>query len=199
MQIGHFPLILMRKFPRFLIFLAVAWLPIVSATAGAQTNFGSVNVGDNATSAVTLTIPSAVTLGSISVVTQGAPGLDFTNAGTGTCDAGASYTASQTCTVEVAFKPTYAGARYGATLLKDGSGDVIATGFVAGVGVGPQIAYGLKTPIVINPIVDGENLGRPSGVAVDGAGNLYIADYENDRVVMVPANGGAATAIDTAV
>ena len=188
-----------RRFSRFPIFLAAAFLPVASAPCWAQTNFGSVNIGASAESTVTLTLPGAATLGSISVVTQGATGLDFTNAGKGTCAAGASYSAGQTCTVEATFKPAYAGARFGAALLKDGSGVVIATGFLAGVGVGPQIAYGLNAPIVINPIVDGENLGKPSGVAVDGAGNLYIADYQNDRVMVVPADGGAATAIDPPV
>jgi hypothetical protein len=188
----------MRKLSQFPIFLA-AFLPFVSATSWAQTNFGSVNIGSSAASTVTLTVQSAGTLGSISVVTQGAAGLDFTNAGTGTCVVGASYSAGQTCTVAVTFKPAYAGARYGAALLKDGSGDVIATGFVAGIGVGPQIAYGLKAPIAIDPIVDGDNLSRPSGVAVDGTGKLFIADYGNDRVVEVPADGSAPIAIDPPV
>jgi len=189
----------MRKFSQFPALLAIVFLSIASATCWAQTNFGPVNIGKSAQSTVTLTLQGAGMLGSISVVTEGVTGLDFANAGTGTCAAGASYKAGQTCTVDVTFKPAYAGARYGAALLLDGSGDVSATGFLAGTGVGPQIAYGEKTPIAINLIVDGENLSRPSGVAVDGAGTLYIADYGNDRVLELPANGGAATAIDPPV
>ena len=76
------------KFPQPAIFLAAAWLPMAAATAVAQTDFGPVNVGASAAMTVTLTIPSAVTLGGISVATQGVPGLDFTNAGSGTCAAG---------------------------------------------------------------------------------------------------------------
>src|ERR1700683_4821941 len=189
----------MRKLSQFPIFIAVACLPIASATAGAQTNFGSVNIGSSAASTVTLTIPSAVTLGSISVVTQGATGLDFTNAGAGSCAAGGSYTAGQTCTVEVTFKPAYAGEHYGEALLKDGSGDAIATGYMEGNGVGPQIGDGPGIAIAIDPTVNGIGLVMPSGVAVDGAGNLFIADDHNKRVVEIQAGGGAATAMDPTV
>jgi sugar lactone lactonase YvrE len=188
----------MRNDSQFPIFLA-AWLTMASAIAGAQTNFGSVNIGSNAASAATLTIQNAATLGSISVVTQGATGQDFTNAGAGTCTAGASYTAGQTCTVKVTFKPAFAGARYGVVQLVDGSGNLIATSYLAGIGTGPQIMYGPGTVIAINPTVNGSGLIQPSGVAVDGMGNLYIADDLNKRVVEVPAGGGAAIAIDPTV
>jgi sugar lactone lactonase YvrE len=186
----------MHNSSRFKLFFALAWLSIASATATAQTAFGSVSVGSSVMSAVALTIPNTVTLGSISVVTEGAPGLDFTNAGSGTCNAGANYAAGQTCTVEVTFKPLYPGARYGQALLKDGSGNVIASGPLYGIGVGPQIAFGPGTAIAIDPTVNGISLDQPSGVAVDGAGNLFIADDRNKRVVEVPAGGGAATAFD---
>jgi hypothetical protein len=69
----------------------------------AQTSFGSVAIGASITSTVTLTIPAA-TLGSISVASQGATGLDFANGGAGTCAAGSSDQAGQTCTIEVIFK-----------------------------------------------------------------------------------------------
>ena len=186
----------MRNLPRFKLVFALALLPIASPTAMAQTAFGPVNVGGSVASAVTLAIPYTVTLGSISVVTQGATGLDFTNAGTGTCNGGANYAAGQTCTVEVTFKPAYPGARYGQALLKDGSGNTIASSPLYGIGLGPQIAFGPGTAIAIDPTVNGIGLNEPSGVALDGAGNLFIADDRNKRVVEVPAGGSAATALD---
>ncbi len=189
----------MRKFSQFLIFLAIALPPIASATAGAQTNFDSVNIGSSATSAVTLTLPSAVTLGSISIVTQGATGLDFTNVGTGTCVAGTSYAVGQTCTVDVNFKPVLAGARYGEASLKDESGDAIAAGALYGIGAGPQIAFGPGTPVAIDPMVNGIALFWPYGVAVDGQRNLFIADGPHHRVVEMPARGGAPIVIDPVV
>ena len=88
-----------RRFLRRALTAGAAWLAITAATAGAQTNFGAVNVGASATSTVTVTIPAAATLGSIAVLTQGAAGLDFTNGGGGSCAAGTNYAAEQTCTV----------------------------------------------------------------------------------------------------
>jgi len=56
----------------------------LAASPSLQTsaNFGSVNVAATSTAvAVTLNMPTAATLGSISVVTQGASGLDFAYVG----------------------------------------------------------------------------------------------------------------------
>ncbi len=189
----------MRKFSQLPIFLVLAWMPIASATAGAQTNFGSVNIGSSVSSAVTVTIASAATVGSISVVTEGAAGLDFANAGTGSCTAGTSYTAGQTCTVEVTFKPVFSGARYGAALLKDGSGRVLATGYLVGKGLGPQVAYSPAAAVAIGPTVDGSPLNGPFGLMVDAAGDLLIADGTHQRIVQVPSGGGAPTAFDPIV
>jgi hypothetical protein len=71
-----------------LIFLACTVLLIAPATAAAQTNFGSVNLGSNATATVNVNVPTATAFTSIKVVTMGATGLDFKPSGTGTCTVG---------------------------------------------------------------------------------------------------------------
>ncbi len=43
------------------------------------------------------------------------------------------------------------------------------------------------------PLIDGTS--QPTGVAVDGAGDVFIADNQNNRVVEVPAGGGAQTTV----
>jgi hypothetical protein len=59
--------------------------------------------------------------------------------------------------------------------------------------------------VFIDPIVNGLGLDPldgdqvNDGLAVDGAGDLFIADWANNRVVEVPAGGGAPTAIDPSV
>ena len=138
-----------------------------------------------------MTIPAAATLGSIAVVTQGAAGLDFTNAGGGSCAAGTNYETQQTCTVQVEFKPLYAGERYGAALLLDGSANVIASALLEGNGVGPQLAFGGGTAIAFAPMVNGIAFKDPFDAAVDGKGNLYITDQNNSRVVELPAGNAA--------
>ncbi len=167
--------------------------------AGAQTNFGAVNVGSSTTANVTVTVPAAATLGSIEVATQGATGLDFTNGGGGSCDAGTNYNAGQSCTVNVTFKPVYAGERYGAVLLLDGSGDVIASVPLEGNGVGPQAAFGAGAAIAFAPMANGVAFNDPFDATVDGRGNLYITDQNNSRVVELPAGNGAPVVMDPIV
>lgn len=174
---------------------AVSLAFLAVATAGAQTNLGAVSLGQSATAAATLTVPAPGTAGTVSVVTQGAAGLDFSDAGTGTCAAGASYAAGQTCTVDVLFKPSYAGTRYGRAALRDVTGKTIAYANLVGVGTGPQATFDPAPAIGILPLVYGVSLNNPFGVAVDGNGDLYIADNRNGRVVEVPSGGGAPIAI----
>ena len=91
--------------------------------------------------ASTFTFATAETLGSIAVLTQGATGLDFASANTGSCTANTAYAVGQTCTVNVIFTPEFAGTRYGAVVLNDNNGNVIATDYLQGTGVGPQINF----------------------------------------------------------
>ena len=43
----------------------------------------------------------------------------------------------------------------------------------------------------------GSGFSGPTGVAVDGAGDVFIADFDNNRVVELPAGGGAQTTVGT--
>src|ERR1700677_2191239 len=121
------------------LMLGGAWVGVQAQTG----TFGPVNVGStSATSiSVTLTFDTAETLGSTAAVTQGATGLDFADAGTGACKAGTAYTAGETCTVDVSFTPKFPGTRYGVAELLDGLGNMLATGYVQGTGVGPQVNF----------------------------------------------------------
>lgn len=157
------------------------------ATAAAQTNLGSVTIGGNTTSAVTVTFASATTPASIAVVTQGNPNLDFTNATGGTCAAGTAYAANAACTVNVEFAPQFAGARYGAVVLEDANG-VVATVYLQGTGLGPQVNFLPGTQSSI-----GSGLAYPEAIAVDASGNVYISDSGNARVLKETLSGGSFT------
>ena len=151
-----------------------------------QQTFGSVNIGSSSMATYTVTILNANTLGSIAVLTQGASNLDFTNAGGGSCTVGASYAAGATCTVNVTFTPKLAGTRYGAVVLNDNSGNVIATDYLQGTGLGPQVNFLPGTESKI-----GSGLNMPSGLVVDGSGNVYISDANNNRVLKEALSAGS--------
>ncbi len=161
-------------------------------------NFGSVAVNSpSSTVSLTFNIDSTGPISVPAVVTQGIAGLDFTDAGTGSCTtngANYSYTLNATCTVDVTFKPKFAGARYGAALLESGSGNVIATGYVQGIGIGPQVSF----PPGVQSTLSLSNVTNPYAVAVDGAANLYIANaivgYDpSNSVIKETWNGGGYT------
>ena len=137
------------------------------------TNFGDVKIGSSATAYVIVVIPNAAIPSTISVVTEGAVNQDFTNAGSGTCTIGASYTAMSACTVNVSFAPYYASARYGAAILYDASGKVIGTGYVQGTGQGPQISF---TSSTIQPSIAANGFTKPFGMTADTNGNFFVND-----------------------
>jgi sugar lactone lactonase YvrE len=162
----------------------------VQVSAPPLVNFGAVNIGA-ASSATPLSFVfvNGGTLGSTAVLTQGATGLDFTNAGTGTCAPNVAYAPGQSCTINVIFKPTLSGARYGAAVVEDAYGNVISTGYVQGTGAGPQINFLPDTESTVASASSG--LGTPYADAVDGSGNVYIADVNNNLVWKgTPSSGG---------
>ena len=146
---------------------------LLSHANGQGTNFGPVNVGAVSTMLpVTLTFGSSTTIGSTAVLTQGSPGLDFSDAGSGTCTVGTAYSPGQTCTMNVGFRPRFSGARAGAAVLYDSAGNVLATAYVQGIGVGPQVGFLPAS----ESLISGASVSNPHGIAVDGNGNLYVSD-----------------------
>lgn len=162
-------------------------------TPATGVNFGSVNL-QNTSAAVPLsfTFDTAGKLGSTAVLTQGITGLDFANAGTGTCTTNGSahiYNPGETCTVDVTFSPKYPGTRYGAAVLKDSTGNAIATGYVYGTGIAPQVAF---LPGALTTIAS-TGLNHPGGVTVDASGNVFVTDILNNRVLKETPSGASYT------
>jgi large repetitive protein len=146
------------------------------------------------TQTFSITVPSGVTLGSVSVLTLGALNLDFTEvAGGTTCP---NVTAG-TCTVEVQFQPTAPGRRQGCVDLNDPSGKTLLAISLDGSGTEALTAF---TPSTISTVAGGgtgavsgtatsARLMNPLGVAFDGSGNYYIADQKANQVYKVTAAG----------
>jgi DNA-binding beta-propeller fold protein YncE len=159
-------------------------------------NFGNVNVcpaGQTtpAPCSQTLTlnydVAATTTFGTINVVTQGAPNLDFTLSSGGTCTGTVS--AGSSCTVNVTFAPLAPGVRMGAVQITDNLGNLLVTTMVHGVAQGPAIAFGPG----VQTTVPASGLLYPGSVVVDAAGDVLVADIGNSRVVQVTPNGVQTT------
>jgi hypothetical protein len=162
---------------------------IIVAAAPASYTATTTAVGSPAaTQTVYVNFTTSEILGSISVVTQGATGLDFTDAVTGdTCSVGTTYSAGAVCVVNVIFTPNYEGPRYGAVVLKDGSGNLLASSYINGVGTGPQVTFanttqGNFTPNSVSTLAGSFSFSNPLGLTIDASGNVFIADTGNHAV-----------------
>ena len=200
----------MRRAPRRLIsiMLALAALLPMAAGAHAQVSFGSQNDGTTSgAQSVTVTAQVAATVNSVLVLTSGVPSLDFA-VGTGTSNCLVTLAKGATCTESVTFTPSVPGLRMGAVVLLDNNSNVIGTAYLSGIGLGglgvlvsgnmPGIAG--QGRLFSGPLGDGgpatqASLNLPSGVALDGSDNLYIADSLHYRVRIVNAKTGIITTV----
>ena len=168
---------------------------------GPPGNFGNVNVCTagattpapcSATISFAVNISTLQNLGTPQVLTQGTTGLDFTLSSGSTCS-GVGSTGS--CVVNATFTPTAPGVRTGAVqLLFPGQAGIALNIPVYGVGQGPAAAIG--PGVQANVPITGLSQ-YTTGVAVDAAGNTFVADYHSAQVVKVTP-GGVQTAIPAA-
>ncbi len=199
----------------FLLLLGLA-LPLWAAqvtTPQTAVNFSpwvAVGAATGRTQTLVFTVPSGIVLGGVSALTMGAPNLDYTVVPAGTTCA--ALTTNTTCTVEVQFLPTAAslqqgavdGLRTGAVVLTDSINNTLITVPLSGVGTAPLVGFGPGTIIAAagtgatgyngtNIAATSAYLTNPGGVAIDGAGNLYIADTGNQLVRRVTPSGTITT------
>lgn len=150
-------------------------------------NFGSVNVGSSTGPIYELFqfsggAPSdTATVSTVDIYTQGAPSLDYTAASPSSCMP-ASFSAGDFCSISVNFSPQYPGARYGAAELIGTSPNFQVTAYIRGVGTSAMLSFFPGFPSLVAGTPDPYDLGNPFAAAVDAAGNVYIADYNNNAV-----------------
>jgi sugar lactone lactonase YvrE len=137
--------------------------------------FPNTTVGSTNTKTLTFTIYSPGTIGAPVVLTQGNPGLDFTDAGTGTCTTnGVSYPypANATCTVVVLFAPKSANVPPGTVQLVDNSSNILTTVSLNGTGIGNN-----PPPAVIPITVTATTLTVAAGTADNTSIAQLITSY----------------------
>jgi sugar lactone lactonase YvrE len=166
---------------------------------------GTTVVGQtSATVSLTMTMTSSGNATNLVAVTQGVVANDFVVTGS-SCAPGA-YSVGQTCTVTVAFAPRYPGLRQGAVEFLSSGGGLIGEAFMSGYGKGP---LAILAPGDINTVAgdafwfyngDGvlatkANIFLPQGVVVDAAGNLFLADTNNNRIRRVDVVTGMISTV----
>ncbi|MBB5055739.1 sugar lactone lactonase YvrE [Granulicella aggregans] len=186
------------------LFFAISAVLGLASPASAQSGFSlpaSIRVGSTSSvQPITVNIQAAGTVGSINVLTQGAPNLDYSAASGGTCATGATYSAGATCILNVSMTPRYPGIRDGAVVVLDGSGNPMGVQLIHGVGVGPLsvLTAGEITTVAGNGHLSGSTLStqatdavirEPLSEALDGAGNLYYTDSGDNRIGKVDPSG----------
>ena len=178
----------------FLGFIAIC------AQLMAQANLGPVKVGSTTSGNVTVSSVTAGTVNSVEVLTAGAPDRDYTTTGD-TCTGKIFSAAGQVCSVTVSFAPVAPGLRRGAVVLLDSSGNVLGSALLQGKGTGGLAFFNPPGVSIIagngywSIVDDGgpaleAGLYLPSAVALDGYGNLYIADSLHNLIRMVSSGKG---------
>jgi hypothetical protein len=146
------------------------------------------------TQSATLTFTAPGILANIAVLTLGAPNLDFNATSGSSCALGTTYLTGQTCTVSFTFAPTLPGLRQGGITLTDINGNLLASTLLAATGNGPQLVFSPVTQKNLPPA-----FSNTSGIAIDGAGNLFIAAESPNILAEVFAAGGYTAVLPLAV
>jgi sugar lactone lactonase YvrE/uncharacterized membrane protein len=171
----------------------LAGVPLAAQTVNVGFQFfGPVDLGNNLTKEVTVSFFGTGTLVSIKVLTDGAAGADFNDAGSGTCKVGANYHSLDSCTVDVSFTPHAAGSRFGDVLVRYSTDDQDFAGGVSGTGVAPQVTYSLTTGPISkagrqSTLVGG--FSSPAGVTADGNRRVSAADSNHSKQIEPNAIG----------
>ena len=124
------------------------------------------------------------------ILTQGAQNQDF-SLSSESC--GLFRRLGYGCTLTVNFGPKFSGLREGAMQVTDSLGGAVALAVpLFGIGNGPQVAFNSSAQAT----VPASGLSSPVAVATDLAGDVFIVDTDNNRLVEVPAGGGAQFTVD---
>jgi hypothetical protein len=136
---------------------------------------------------------AAETPSSFVIQEAGAATPDFVIASGGTCAGGTAYAALSSCTVNVTLSPHAAGSVSARLVALGASNNVLGSITLQGTGTGPAVQV-----LPAGESAIGAGLKTPNQVAVDAAGNTYVADSGLGAVEIYP-KGSAGVAATTTV
>jgi sugar lactone lactonase YvrE len=153
-------------------------------------NFGSIAVGNTtAASTLNLTFTAPETMGTFTVTGPFAIAVN-------SCPATTTYLIGQSCTITITYKASAAGPQTGSVTAYSSTGALLGTARLYGSGTASLVNV---DPGTISAI--GTTWTAPSAIAVDGAGNTYVADkttgsvYKNGSTTAIATGFNAPTAI----
>jgi trimeric autotransporter adhesin len=147
----------------------------------------------SAATTLTIVFNKAAALKSTSVTAAGAASSEFAVVSSGktagTCVTGTEYKSGENCTLVVTFSPAKPGLRTAILSLVDGDGDSVPV-YLSGIGLGQAITVDPATQTTI-----GSDIKSPQSVAVDAAGNVFVADAASNSVYEFHGGTGSGTAL----
>ncbi len=141
--------------------------------------------------AINYVFNASVTPANISVDTGAGASTAFANSGGG-CSAGTTYTAGQSCSVNLHYTPTAVGLQKGSVIFADSSGAAINIAGLAGLGQG---AAATIDPGVLTQLSG--SFMTPEGATVDALGNVYVADAGTNSITEFASGGTTGTPVST--
>jgi len=153
---------------------------------------------------ITFTLPATGTITSITIPQSQGGKQEYAIQSITGCTVGASNPAGTVCTISITFTPGYPGQRWVPLQVVDSAGNFNVG--LTGVGLGPLVAL---TPGIITTVAGNGTAGYSGDggaatsaeidavfrEAVDSAGNIYIADYVNNRIRKIAAATGIITTV----
>jgi sugar lactone lactonase YvrE len=167
----------------------------VVSVATSSVGYGHTALGASTGKVLTLpfTVGISATVGSVKVFTSGTQNLDFTVNGTNSCTPGT--TGNVACSVDVQFLPTAPGLRRGAIVVYDNSTPQVPLIIVPLYGIA-DAAQAAISPGPAHVIGTGSvPTALPFQLALDGAGDIYSANYTGSNIVKIPVGGGSASVV----
>ncbi len=157
-------------------------------------SFSATALGSTSAAAtLTIVFNKATELKSSSVTAAGVASSEFavisSGKTAGTCKTGTEYKSGDNCTLAVTFSPAKPGSRLAVLTLTDTDGDSVPVD-LSGTGLGAAITVDPATQSTI-----GSGLKSPESVAVDAAGNVFVADAASDSVYEFPGGTGSGKAL----